>query len=156
MSVELKFRAWDKKESKWLFGYEYPNLGGFSLIGETVLMGEFSSLPLEKLINDVVIMQYTGLKDKDGKEIYEGDILSASRTVTGVPLPNGKIAEIFGNVSTETRTWDEVLIAEIKVNNNSISFELPEEGGTYQERGIKLKWIIIGNVYENPDLIPKT
>lgn len=101
------------------------------------------------------VSQYSGLKDKNGKEIYEGDILSASRTVTGIPLPNGKTAEIFGNVPTETRTWNEILVVEIKVSASSISFILPEEGDTYQERGKKLQWEVIGNIYENPDLMPK-
>ena len=34
MTSNLKFRAYDKKAKKWLLGYEYPNLGGFSLFGE--------------------------------------------------------------------------------------------------------------------------
>ena len=71
----IKFRAWDKVEKKWLFGYEYPNLGGFSLLGETVLMGELGSLPLQKLLEDVEIMQFTGFGDRAGKEIYEYDIV---------------------------------------------------------------------------------
>mgnify|MGYP001584566705 CR=1 FL=1 len=29
---EIKFRAWDNKKKEWLFGYELPNLGGFSLV----------------------------------------------------------------------------------------------------------------------------
>ena len=30
---QFKFRAYDKVNKKWLLGYEYPNLGGFSLVG---------------------------------------------------------------------------------------------------------------------------
>ncbi len=36
MSRQIKFRAWDNKDKKWLLGYEYPNLGGFSMFGENI------------------------------------------------------------------------------------------------------------------------
>lgn len=64
----IKFRAWDKGENKWLLGYEYPNLGGFSMLGETMMMGEYTNLIssyFPNRIKDIVLMQFTGLLDKN-------------------------------------------------------------------------------------------
>lgn len=41
MSRLIKFRAWDTKESKWLFG----SSEGFSMFGEMVILGEWGDLP---------------------------------------------------------------------------------------------------------------
>ncbi|WP_371378820.1 YopX family protein [Sporomusa aerivorans] len=70
---EIKFRAWDA-ENKTMFGSNCPNmlvhfdgqLNSFDVLGDTV--GTYKTKQL-------ALMQYTGLKDKNGKEIYEGDIV---------------------------------------------------------------------------------
>lgn len=154
--VELKFRAWDDLNKRMTYDFFFVDSDGGIYYDQDPHGVDISGRRRISATDRLHIMQYTGLKDKYGKEIYVGDILSASRTVTGLPLPNGKAAEIFGNIPTETRTWNDILVAEIKVNENSMSFILPQEGGTYQERGEKLEWKIIGNIHENPDLIPKT
>ncbi len=122
---QLMFRAWKKKEKAWLFGYEIPSLGGFSLIGETVLLGELNSVPLEDW-NDIEIMQYTNVKDKNEKEIYEGDILKYS-------LGNGEYwnAEVIWYHDR----WQHRNKADIKQDIDMFKDE------------------VIGNIYENPELL---
>lgn len=74
----IKFRAWDNVDKKWLWHYE--DMGGFDIKGEIILMGEYGSgIPLERFLNDVVITQWSGMIDKDGKEIYEGDIVEYAK-----------------------------------------------------------------------------
>lgn len=121
MNREIKFRAWDNKNKKWLLGYDYGTLGGFSIYGECVSFGEwqgvYESFLFErngKKWDDLKIMQYTGLKDKFGKEIYEGDIYEWEKE-------KGEIIFLDGCYKCRSLTNDFCLssmIKEIKIIGN--------------------------------------
>lgn len=132
---EFKFRIWDTVDNKWLFGYDYESLGGFSLLGEVVLFGEISSIPLGRL-NDVRVMQFTGLKDKSGKEIYEGDIV--------------RISDDDEQTDTEVYFYGGGLVVEWSNHFNMGESDITTVGWA-QDEGLEFE--VIGNIYQNPKLL---
>lgn len=123
---EIKFRAWDK-------------LGGY-------MIKEIKNLILPHSENEfgTILMQYTGLKDKNGKEIYEGDIL---KFLVHYPAdfqernPYKRYGRICGPV-----LWEEGwLYADKKEHNGQDDMLL------YQSSSQEFE--IIGNIYQNPELL---
>ncbi len=99
-------------------------------------------------MRDGIVMQYTGLKDKNGTKIFEGDILEVT---TKFLRPEGKERKTIGDVQFQTYR-DGVGCGTYEhlgwVYNRSIYEDtLPDVAG---------KSIVIGNIYQNPELIKES
>lgn len=129
---EIKFRAWDKINRLMLDCVE------ISFYKKYVVLvydnGEGGELQLMKW-EDVELMQYTGLKDKNGDEIYEGDLLKNNE-------PHESIKVKWSNLKGAWTTGYLGLIADLQAG-----FVDGGDGETYNDREI------IGNIYENPELL---
>jgi len=121
----IKFRAWDKKRKCWL--WECGTLDKPASTGNAGGNWELS------LKTNVLLQQYTGLNDKNGKEIYEGDILKLT-----------SIYFLFYDLFT------------VGFNKGSFTFKNKEEHYFKNYIGNRKEDLIIeviGNIYENKDLI---
>ena len=122
---EIKFRAWFKETE------EMKNIAMSNLYreGKSTWL-HLSAQPMGSY-RLVELMQYTGLKDKNGKDIYEGDILTDF----------GDAGPLYVEFSTEHAGF----VFMDKFDNGPPSYTPKEISYEYFE--------IIGNIYENPELL---
>lgn len=140
---EIKFRGWNCKNKKWIYGYYFVNRGEHFISPDEVVN------PLESYKDFVVdkdsIGQYTGLKDKNGVEIYEGDILQE--------LPRDEYAEATGIPLSELDDLPAEGGCVVSVVYEAPSFEFaPNEYGYIFLNNPHL-FRVIGNVHDNPELL---
>ena len=127
---EIKFRAWDKVLNKMLVAGD-SNLPDLTCNGCPIEPHTRKNLSME-----MELMQFTGLLDKSGKEIYEGDV------VRGV-YPHYTTEQI-GIVE-----YGALAFSFIRRKDGQIQWMDTITNPSYTEAEIE----VIGNIYENPELL---
>jgi uncharacterized phage protein (TIGR01671 family) len=145
MNREIKFRAWDTKNKKWLKSVPYLEYLlddedaeiSHHDIDEEMGMYFYPHNPLgPTFCGRVIYQQFTNLKDKNGTEIYEGDILK-------FPADWFYLQPIIGEVIYDVSCY--YFISNNNYCNAQIKWRI--EGDGY------LKSEIIGNIFENRELL---
>lgn len=153
---EIKFRAWDNEKLEMIYDGHCDKYSGMWGSGSTTLSLRFDGSIVGQIDDDggksglwehdaelkkgrFALMQYAGLKDKHGKEIYEGDI------VRNWYFAIYEIAGFYAPIFWEDRragfvTWSRI---------NPKSWE--DYCLVTDELCRKLE--VIGNIYENPELV---
>jgi uncharacterized phage protein (TIGR01671 family) len=137
---EIKFRAWDKARKQMFSAHEmgkdelslHPNgLGFFNPSGVSPKLSQY--------YEHMLPLQYAGLRDKNSKPIYEGDIVKIE-DMPSSPDTREFIDEIVFN--------DGCFLAKNQnITLDAFTYEYPDNG--YKPLRIE----IIGNIYENPELL---
>ena len=125
MKREIKFRAWDRDMREMVF-VSGIQLDPHSPLEKPNIIDERNDI---RDLDEIELMQFTGLKDKNGKEIYEGDIVS---------IENDKNPVITKCI------WE------------TGQYHLEDSADGHWTRQLyhqPEKLLIIGNIYENPELM---
>jgi hypothetical protein len=137
MQNRFQFRVWDKKRKKMLIDIDDGDGDQDETYADDwntfqYALGAMTQPGAENNDDrDYAMMQFTGLKDKNGKEIFESDIIKAKS---------------YGSEEIFCMEW----IGETGCGcHNGLGYYIPSENNPPEE------WEVIGNIYENPELLNK-
>lgn len=152
MSREIKFRVWDKEKEEWWTDI-LSEMGEHDNYDDELSMWSVGRMMEEGDNSRLKFCQYIGLKDKNGKEIYEGNITELDLGAEGKRRFLVKITTVFREVVSHPDFRD----VTSRVAITGVVFEwcgyqlFPNVDG----KGLcdNENMVVIGNIYENPELI---
>lgn len=145
MNERFLFRGKRKDNGEWVYGgIFYQKSDEVKEKAVYIIRGSLNDVGCAYEVILETVGQYTGLKDKNGKLIFEGDVVKLTDTNNNIEW---KAYVVFGNPYGEFNWgWNLMYIGEkTKVDTDILLWTEMEETGAYCE--------VIGNVYDNPELL---
>lgn len=145
---DSKFRVWDKEKNRWF----KPTYKAYAREVEELLLTQEGELVLRKynrmeheslFPNRFEKVWYTGLKDRNGKEIYEGDVIYYNID-NGVGIEHYQARVVWSENTTEYKNRFEWLI----IYSEGDGFD-----GLSRPAAYNSELLVIGNIYEHPHLL---
>lgn len=143
---EIKFRAWDKEKNS--MKYDVQDISEMNPISDFDSFERILNAPTEDEYGLIIdgtkrfeVMQYTGLKDKNGKEIYEGDICKTK--FFGKENGNGQNSADYDIFKIVYKHGSYLLESNSRQFSASYIEDMAGSGGIE----------VIGNIYDNPELL---
>ena len=138
---EIKFRGFNRKNNVWLYGFYLQNCGAHFVCPDEFATGKSWD---DYEIDPDTRGEFTGRKDKNGKEIYEGDVVSV----------NGEYPKVVKYIEE----WLSFCVANIDTITTPPMSSWPDE---YNYQQLSPGWWkdfqneieVIGNIHDNPELL---
>lgn len=142
MNREIEFRGKRLDNDEWMYGDLIHDNQGGCYVYPLDSLGLF----VENKVDDNTVGQFTGMTDKNGKEIYEGDIVCKRDLTFGLKFDGVVVYN------------SEMGCFRIHSENNSVTMRMGFEASDVYNDGqctvpVKYDYEVIGNIYDNPELL---
>ena len=139
---EIKFRCWDKINKKFVPPSHIAiNGNGILLITDSGMYEKLQNKNYCNVDREYVVQQYTGFKDIDRKEIFEGDIIELE-----VPTKDNNTKKLTATIDYGLGAF----LVMAKTEDGDLLFPLLHD---LHDKIYKYQIKIIGNSFENPELL---
>lgn len=145
MNREILFRGKRLDNNEWLYGSHFTDSGEDYIIPQNLLgINDYE----EYQVDQNTVGQFTGLRDKNGRKIYEGDVVRRKDSAygmedIGVVKFDCSLGAFVLESENRGRTYRAVFKKGFSDNDGKCTIE-----GTYS-------YELLGNVYDNPELLKK-
>ena len=146
---EILFRGKQVSDGEWIEGYVFPQVidGGYAplcITTEPICANDYSEiLGNWAIVDSSTVGQYTGLTDKNGKKIFEGDIL--------------KIIDKYQSpFDDDTNEYTDITTDVVHFDDEGLCFSYGKSPFLCVVDNVTAEYEVIGNIHDNPEMLEVT